>query len=63
MIVPKRKGRVFMAMMAVPKPDAYVITASEWKKIKEAPVDKESARQNEELRKEFVELCMKKKKC
>ena len=51
-----------MAMMAVPKPDAYVMTASEWKRIKEAPVDEESAKQNEELRKEFVKLCMRKKK-
>jgi len=61
-VVPRRKGRVHMAMMAVPKPDAYVMTASEWKRIKEAPVDEESAKQNEELRKEFVKLCMRKKK-
>jgi len=49
-------------MMAVPKPDAYVMTASEWKRIKEASADKESTKKNEELRKEFVKLCMRKKK-
>ena len=51
-----------MAMMAVPKPDAYVMTASEWKKISEAPIDEERVKQDEELRKEFVRLCRKKKK-
>jgi len=62
MFMPKQKRRVRMAMMAVPKPDAYVMTASEWKKISEAPIDEERVKQDEELRKEFVRLCRKKKK-
>ena len=50
-----------MAMMAIPKPDAYAMTASEWKKIAEAPVDKDMEKKNEALRKQFVKLCMKRK--